>query len=218
MFLRNWLLSGLTVAALFFCAAAKCDLLDDLSHKLDLVEKRYWNAVNMDHDKGYYTQTCDLLHDLERSGRQLQTLVSRTKQKNLRECNLTPSIARINSLFFNRLSRNVTGHYKFNFETTSLDDYENEHKKIVSRKGEQASFPTLATVDMDNYEKWLTDICSKNLDKYSWSSSKKKRGQDKPLEEVVGQYFSALLELRMTIVQLRQSYKGKFEIKKERQR
>jgi hypothetical protein len=222
----------------FSCSLLRADLLDDVSRQLDLMESDYWPAQrsNGDYHRAVQRRLDKLKSDVYRIWHQM---------RKVRKHNLVKFDVALNALSanFGKLKPSVVQAFYFSFKKTSMSDYTREFRKLAKDKAEQAEseensdkkrskrrsvkvFPTLANVDMIEYERWLAERISENLNTFTSRNSRffrntpssRKSGKrdtrrykgfssDEHLKVhgCVTQYLNAIKEIRMGLVKARQS-------------
>ncbi|MBR2373312.1 MAG: hypothetical protein IKA87_03680 [Lentisphaeria bacterium] len=71
--------------------------------------------------------------------------------------------------------------------------------------------PTLANVDLVEYERWLADITSENADKFQRTKNNGTRSEVERMNTMVSEYFTAIRMLRIALVKIRQNTKIEFK-------
>ena len=118
------------------------------------------------------------------------------------------------------------------FKGTAMRNYTKEHKALymekAARQEEKESAekkdkkskksrrvivprPTLANVDLVEYERWLADITSENADKFQRTKNNGTRSEVERMNTMVSEYFTAIRMLRIALVKIRQNTKIEFK-------
>ena len=110
------------------------------------------------------------------------------------------------------LCRRLASSYTFRLKETSMTEYEKTFRRSRSRRGGRSRRdeppPTLATVDIEEYSRWLADVYEDNLSRVSRRKGERNAGQDDTLREKLAAYCSAVRTLRIALVTLRQKGQG----------
>lgn len=209
------------------CTLVRADLLDDVSRQLDLLEKEYWRSQ--------YSATGDYREGVER---RLRTLVANVNKitNQLRKTG-KHRIADINSPMgtllgnYGRIKPATIKRFSLTFSGTSMRDYTREFRSLLrdkeeaeARKNEQEGkkvkkersssrrlSPTLANVDLIEYERWVAEVVASNMDKFV---SKKNNGSDSERDKMNDQvsiYLTAVKNIRIGLVKIRQQTKQEFK-------
>lgn len=183
-------------------APATPDLLVTLSRQLNRLESRYWAAVVMDQDGEFHKETRDLIRDTVSTGRQIQTLLSKSDYKGV--ANITPSLSTLQKVFDEaRIKQDKK--WRLSLKETSMSEYARRFRQLPENKGKGSKiYPTLANVNIVDYELWLDDITVDNLKKVRVGSTPEAIRDNAPTRERVGQYAEAIKKLRIAMVKLRQ--------------
>ncbi len=198
--MRKIFLIGL-IAVLAVPTVLRADRLDDLEAKLDRLETRFWVALGMAASSAYNRETESLLFSMVAEARDIQTILSHARYRDAGNLStLAVALERV----FSDVDRQVAASYRFRFEKTSMREFQREYRRSLSREGKRdRALPTLATAPIDDYENWLHEVCTDNLDKFS-SRRSVSAVQEREFERLVAQYFDTLTSLRMALVKLRQ--------------
>jgi hypothetical protein len=223
----------------FSCTLLRADLLDDVSRQLDLMEGDYWLAQRSsdgDYHRAVQRRLDKLKNDVYRIWNQM---------RRVRKHDLVKFDVALNALSgnFGKLKPSVVQAFYFSFKKTSMSDYTREFRKLAKEKEEQAEseesdgkkrskrrstkvFPTLANVDVIEYERWLAERVSENLNTFTSRNSRffrntpssRKSGKRETrryrgfssdehmkVHNYVTQYLTAIKELRLGLVKARQS-------------
>lgn len=203
-------LAAVLLAGLLLPPAARAaDRLDRIAADLDRIELRFWRAAGMAPDENYYRETAELLDRLETNGRDVQRILTRARFSHLP--NMSEPTAELR-LLFQSLSRRLASSYTFRLKETSMTEYEKTFRRSRSRRGGRSRRdeppPTLATVDIEEYSRWLADVYEDNLSRVSRRKGERNAGQDDTLREKLAAYCSAVRTLRIALVTLRQKGQG----------
>ena len=222
----------------FSCTLLRADLLDDVSRQIDLLESDYWLAQRSsdgDYNRAVRKRLDKLRSDVFRIWNQM---------RKVRKHSLAKFDVALNALSenFGKLKPSVVQAFYFSFKKTNMSEYTREFRKLAKDKEEQAEsedksgkkrsgrrsakvFPTLSNVDMIEYERWLAERISENLDTFvsrnsrffrNTPSSRKSGRRDTKrykgfssdehlkVHSSVSQYLTAIKELRLGLVKARQ--------------
>ena len=142
------------------------DLIDRLETLLDKLEPRFWTALGMAPDSSGYREAREMVLEVGSTGRRIQQLVTRSGNRELP--NITGELVSLQNLF-TQTRRSQAQSYRYRFELTGMAQYEREFRRLASQRGEKLprnAKPTLENVSYDDYADWLTEICSRNLDRF----------------------------------------------------
>ena len=71
--------------------------------------------------------------------------------------------------------------------------------------------PTLANVDLIEYERWLAEVCSGNAEKFQRSKNNGSKSEAEKMNNLVGEYFTAVRKLRIGLAKIRQNTNIEFK-------
>ena len=208
------------------CTLVRADLLDDVSRQLDLLEKEYWRSQ--------YSSSGEYREGVERRLRTLVATVNKVSNQ-LRKAG-KHKIADINSPMgtllgnYGRVKPATIKRFSLNFSSTSMRDYtrefrswlrdkeeaearknEKEGKPVKKERNSRRISPTLANVDLIEYERWVAEIVAANMDKFI---SRKNNGSDSERDKMNDQvsiYLTAVKNIRIGLVKIRQQTKLEFK-------
>ena len=212
---------------LFCCTLVRADLLDDVSRQLDLLEKEYWRSQ--------YSSTGDYREGVERRLRALVANVNKISSQ-LRKAG-KHRVADITSPMgtllgnYGRIKPATIKRFSLSFSGTSMRDYTREFRSLLrdkeeaeARKNEKEGkkvkkersasrrlSPTLANVDLIEYERWVAEVVASNMDKFI---GKKNNGSDSERDKMNDQvsiYLTAVKNIRIGLVKIRQQTKLEFK-------
>ena len=212
---------------LFCCTLVRADLLDDVSRQLDLLEKEYWRSQ--------YSSTGDYREGVERRLRALVANVNKISSQ-LRKAG-KHRVADITSPMgtllgnYGRIKPATIKRFSLSFSGTSMRDYTREFRSLLRDKEEAEArknakegkkvkkersasrrlSPTLANVDLIEYERWVAEVVASNMDKFI---SKKNNGSDSERDKMndqVSVYLTAVKNIRIGLVKIRQQTKLEFK-------
>ena len=216
------------ILLLFFCCTlVRADLLDDVSRQLDLLEKEYWRSQ--------YSSTGDYREGVERRLRALVANVNKISSQ-LRKAG-KHRVADITSPMgtllgnYGRIKPATIKRFSLSFSGTSMRDYTREFRSLLrdkeeaeARKNEKEGkkvkkersasrrlSPTLANVDLIEYERWVAEVVASNMDKFI---GKKNNGSDSERDKMndqVSVYLTAVKNIRIGLVKIRQQTKLEFK-------
>ena len=185
------------------------DLIDRLETLLDKLEPRFWTALGMAPDSSGYREAREMVLEVGSTGRRIQQLVTRSGNRELP--NITGELVSLQNLF-TQTRRSQAQSYRYRFELTGMAQYEREFRRLASQRGEKLprnAKPTLENVSYDDYADWLTEICSRNLDRfYRIRNSRGDRQddrQDDNMREKIDAFFNDYRTIRLGLVKLRRS-------------
>ena len=217
---------------LLLCCASwlRADLLDDVARELDLLEKSYWRSQHS--ASGEYRSGVEKrLQSMADKVGKIQNLLRRNRLQHIADLN-TPA----NSLLMSYGKGRIATIKRFNltFRGTSMRDYTKEFRTLLAEKenlkaeqeaekdksGKKAKrprsrarkeSPRLDNVDIVEYERWLAETISANMDSFL---SKKHNGSDSEfarVNDMVSSYLSSIKKLRIGLVKVRQKTKLEFK-------
>lgn len=203
----------LRTAVLLSCVAAlplvAADRLDRIEADLDRIEQRFWRAAGMSPDEPYHQETAELLNQLELNGRDVQRVLSRARFDHMP--NMSEPTAQLRNLF-QSITRRQASSYYFRLKGTGMAEYGKNFRRSRSRRSgksrREEPAPTLATVDPEEYSRWLAEVCEENMSRFSRRKGERNSGQDDTLRERLAEYCSAIQTLRSALVTLRQKGQG----------
>ena len=221
----------------FSCTLLRADLLDNVSRQIDLLEGDYWLAQRSS-DGEYNRAVRKRLDKLRSDVFRIWNQMRRVRKHSLAKFDVALNALSEN---FGKLKPSVVQGFSFSFKKTAMSDYTREFRKLAKDKEEQAAsenpngkkrsssrsakvFPTLSNVDMIEYERWLAERISENMDIFisrnsrffrktpasrnSGKSNRRYKGfssnEHLKVHESVSQYLTAIKELRLGLVKARQ--------------
>lgn len=217
----------------------RADLLDDVSRQLDLLEKEYWLAMRTT-SGDFHNSVQKHVSGLKKNTYKIIDVLRRTRKHNLVQLDQAINIISGNFERF-RLRPAVISRFRFDFLKTSMSDYAPEFRRLLKdkelaeaqedgTKGKRAKrnlrgvYPTLKTVDLIEYERWLAERLAANMEKFkknnahafsNGKSSRRYRGYSNNeaefMHHCVGEYLRAINVLRMGLVKIRQQTKTEFK-------
>ena len=224
------------LVTLFFCAALRADLLDDVARQLDLLEKEYWIAQRSS-DGEYHRAVKNRLGKFKANVGRIFTQLQKLRKHHRYHLDEALNVLCGN---FGRIKPSVVQAFKFNMKSTSMSEYtrdfreflqekdekteeENDKKNRRSRKRYRKMYPNLSNVDLVEYERWLADRIAANLDSFAksnsrfWNSRSKTRyrgfasNEAEKVHNYVSLYQDAIKKIRLDLVKARQQIKMEFK-------
>lgn len=200
------------------------DLLEETAAIVDILERDYWlSQRNASGDYRNHTEARikKLVNNINRIQHQLMA-------RNLgRIADLTGPAMTLSSNY-GAIRPETVKRFTLRFKTTSLRDYTKEFKQLWKEKeaaknseGEPAPAakgrksppkkrnapapkPTLANVDLIEYERWLAEVCSTNVENFQRVKSNGSRSEVNRMSDAVSEYFTAIRKLRIGLAKVRQ--------------
>ena len=201
------------------------DLLDETAAIVDILERDYW--LSQQNASGEYRNHTEsrikkLVNNINRIQRQLNA-----KGKG-RIADLTGPAMTLSSNYGAVRSETIRRFKLSGFKKTSMDQYSREFKqwwkeKEAAKNSEEESAPaakgkksrpkrrnvtapkpTLANVDLIEYERWLAEICSTNVEKFQTVKNNGNRSENNRVSDMVSEYFTAIRKLRIGLAKVRQ--------------
>lgn len=200
------------------------DLLEDTSSTLDILERDYWlSQRNASGDYRNHTEARikRLVNNINRIQHQLMA------RNQGRVAELTGPAMTLSSNY-GAIRPETVKRFSLRFKTTSLRDYTKEFKQLwkekedaknkeeqsaAPAKGKKSSHrrrnatppkPTLANVDLIEYERWLAEVCSTNVENFQRIKSNGSRSENNKMSDAVSEYFTAVRKLRIGLAKIRQ--------------
>ena len=201
------------------------DLLDETAAIVDILERDYWlsqRSASGDYRNHTEARVKKLVNNINRIQHQLMA-------KNLgRNADLTGPAMTLSSNY-GALRSETIKRFTLRFKTTSMRDYTREFKQLwkekeaaknkddqpaASAKGKKSPpkkrnatppKPTLANVDLIEYERWLAEICSTNVENFQRVKSNGSRSENNRMSDMVSEYFTAIRKLRVGLAKVRQT-------------
>ena len=200
------------------------DLLEDTSSTLDILERDYWlSQRNASGDYRNHTEARikRLVNNINRIQHQLMA------RNQGRVAELTGPAMTLSSNY-GAIRPETVKRFSLRFKTTSLRDYTKEFKQLwkekedaknkeeqsaAPAKGKKSSHrrrnatppkPTLANVDLIEYERWLAEVCSTNVENFQRTKSNGSRSENNKMSDAVSEYFTAVRKLRIGLAKIRQ--------------
>ena len=207
----------------------KADLLDEVSRQLDLIEKVYWRS-QYSKDGEYRRSVEKRLHKFVAAVNRVSSIQRSKGKMRVADIN-TPA-----GTLYNRYGRakvSTIKRFSFTFRGTSMRDYEREFRQYLKEKAESeaaaeetkgkskkrtrsrvsAVRPTLANVDLVEYERWIAEVTAGNMDKFLNLKNNGSESERNKMNDAVNEYMSAVQKIRIGLVKLRQQTKIEFKEK-----
>ena len=201
------------------------DLLDETAGIVDVLERDYW--LSQQNSTGDYRNLTEskikkLVNNINRIQRQLNA-----KGKG-RIADLTGPAMTLSGNYGAVRSETIKRFKLSGFKKTSMDQYSKEFKQwwkekeaaknsaeepAPAAKGRKSSSrrrnvtppkPTLANVDLIEYERWLAEVCSTNVEKFQTNKNNGNRSENNRMSDMVSEYFTAIRKLRIGLAKIRQ--------------
>ncbi len=183
---------------------AKADQLDTMLSRLDRLERMFWKALPMRSDTDYHKETTQLLSDTVTSAREIQTIAARAGSS---QPNLTAEMHKIRMIFDNT-EPFAAENYRFNFQFTSLRDYEKQFYRDNPALRKKKEKPTMANINLADYERWLDEIVADNGKRVRRLGGKSGTGAgaktDERMKAQTISFFQAVSKIRLTLARYRQ--------------
>lgn len=216
------------------CTMVRADLLDNVARQLDIIEKEYWLAQRQQASLFRERVTANLVKlrsDIGRIDMQLR------RYGKLRVVNFSSGINALQANF-SVLTPTVVQAFYFTFKGTGMSDYTKEFRALHKEKMEKAEaeegegkkrpkkrsvkvYPNLKNVDLVEYERWLSERMTENLEKFvsrnsrffrnNVTTGKKRRSykgfssnEHEKVHNCVSEYLVAIKEIRLGLVKARQ--------------
>ena len=220
--------TALLLLFLVFSSALRADLLDDVSRQLDLLEKEYWRSQ--------YSSTGDYRAGVEKRLRAMVSNINRISNllRKARLHRLTDLSSPVGVLLGNygKVRPATIKRFSLTFSGTSMRDYTREYrsflrekedleaekeskeegsKKKRSRSTARRAVPTLANVDMIEYERWLSQVVASNMDKFLGKRNNGSDSERDKMNDMVSVYLTAVKNIRIGLVKIRQQTKIEFK-------
>ena len=218
------ILTAVCLLGALLLSGADADLLDETAAIMDILEKDYWlSQRNISGDYRNHTEARvgKLRNNINRIQHQLNA-----KGKG-RIADLTGPAMTLSSKY-GSLRPETVKRFTLRFKTTSMRDYTKEFKQLwkekeaaknneeqpaAPAKGKKSSpkkrnapppKPTLANVDLIEYERWLAEICSANVENFQRVKNNGSRSENNLMSDMVSEYFTAIRKLRIGLAKVRQ--------------
>lgn len=221
----------LALLLLVFCVGLRADLLDDVARQLDLMEKEYWRSQYSDtgeYREGVEKRLRAMVANIHRISNQLR----RIRQHRIADIS-SPAVTLLSN--YGKVRPSTIKRFSLVFEGTAMRDYTKEYRLYVKEKEEQKAagenadegkkgrksrrsrsrsrriMPTLANVDLIEYERWLAEIVAHNMDKFI---NKRNNGSDSERDKMndqVSVYLTSVKNIRLGLVKIRQQTKVQFK-------
>lgn len=212
------------------CSFLRADLLDDVSRQLDLLEEEYWLSQ--------YSQEGEYRDNVEKRLRDLAGKVNRIvmQLRKARQLRVADIASPANSLVgeFGKIRAATIKRFNFSFSGTSMRDYTRSYRAYVreqealkaeeaeksekgtkrkrrSRSRASRAVPTLANVDIVEYERWLAEQIAANMDKFLSRKNNGNSSERSKVNDAVNTYMTAIKNFRISLVKIRQQTKIKFQ-------
>ena len=216
------ILTTLCLLGAFLLSGA--DLLEETAAIVDILERDYW--LSQRNGSGDYRNHTEarikkLVNNINRIQHQLMA------KGQGRLADLTGPAMTLSSNY-GAIRPETVKRFTLRFKTTSLRDYTKEFKQLWKEKeaaknseGESAPAakgkkspprkrnatppkPTLANVDLIEYERWLAEVCSTNVENFQRVKSNGSRSENNRMSDTVSEYFTAIRKLRIGLAKVRQ--------------
>ena len=206
------------------CLLSGADLLEETAAIVDILERDYWlSQRNASGDYRNHTEARikKLVNNINRIQHQLMA------RNQGRLADLTGPAMTLSSNYGSLRSETVK-RFTLRFKTTSMRDYAKEFRQLwkekedAKNKEEQSAAPakgkksppkkrnatppkpTLANVDLIEYERWLAEVCSTNVENFQRVKSNGSRSENNRMGDMVSEYFTAIRKLRIGLAKVRQ--------------
>ena len=218
----------LSAAAIFlFSFILRADLLEDTERILDILERDYW--ISQRNTEGDYRKNTEKrLQSLINNVNRIQRTLNMAGKKNIADITTPASTLQRN---YGVVKVSSLKRFSFRFKYTAMRNYAKEHKKIFQEKAAlqaeedsenskgkknkrrriTAPAPTLANVDLIEYERWLADMTSGNAEKFHNLKNNGSRSEVEKMNVLVSEYFTAINQLRFGLAKIRQKTKLNFK-------
>ena len=200
------------------------DLLEETAAIVDILERDYWlSQRNASGDYRNHTEARikKLVNNINRIQHQLMA------RNQGRLADLTGPAMTLSSNYGSLRSETVK-RFTLRFKTTSMRDYAKEFRQLwkekeAAKNNEEQSAapakgkksppkkrnatppkPTLANVDLIEYERWLAEVCSTNVENFQRVKSNGSRSENNRMGDMVSEYFTAIRKLRIGLAKVRQ--------------
>jgi len=200
------------------------DLLEETAAIVDILERDYWlsqRSASGDYRNHTEARVKKLVNNINRIQHQLMA------KGQGRLADLTGPAMTLSSNY-GAIRPETVKRFTLRFKTTSLRDYTKEFKQLWKEKeaaknseGEPAPAakgrksppkkrnapapkPTLANVDLIEYERWLAEVCSTNVENFQRVKSNGSRSEVNRMSDAVSEYFTAIRKLRIGLAKVRQ--------------
>lgn len=222
--------TALLLLVFAFSVVLRADLLDDVSRQLDLLEKEYWRSQ--------YSSSGDYRTGVENRLRSMIANINRISNR-LRQARLhrlvdlsTPAGTLIG--YYGKVRPATIKRFSLTFSGTSMRDYTREYraflrekedlaaekesaagsdrqKKKRTRSSARRAVPTLANVDIIEYERWLSQVVASNMDKFLGKRNNGSDSERDKMNNMVSVYLTAVKDIRLGLVKIRQKTKMEFK-------
>ena len=220
----------LSIAVLFCCGSwLKADLLDDVSRQLDQLEKEYWRS-QYSSDGEYRRNYERRLHKFVAKVNRISSLLRSNGKMRVADI---ASPAGILYIRYGKMKTATIRRFSLSFNGTSMRDYTREFRRYLKEKEEteeareeangkrkkrsrsRASVlrPTLANVDLVEYERWIAEVTAGNMDKFLSKKNNGSESECNKMNDAVSEYMTAVQKIRIGLVKIRQQTKIQFKEK-----
>lgn len=216
------LLSAICFLGAFLLSGA--DLLEETAAIVDILERDYWlSQRNASGDYRNHTEARlkKLVNNINRIQHQLMA------KNQGRVADLTGPAMTLSSNY-GAIRTETVKRFTLRFKTTSMREYTKEFRQLwkekedAKNKEEQSASPakgkksppkkrraappkpTLANVDLIEYERWLAEICSTNVENFQRVKNNGSRSENSKMSDAVSEYFTAVRKLRIGLAKARQ--------------
>ncbi len=206
------------------CLLSGADLLEETAAIVDILERDYWlSQRNASGDYRNHTEARikKLVNNINRIQHQLMA------RNQGRLADLTGPAMTLSSNYGSLRSETVK-RFTLRFKTTSMRDYAKEFRQLwkekeAAKNNEEQSAapakgkksppkkrnatppkPTLANVDLIEYERWLAEVCSTNVENFQRVKSNGSRSENNRMGDMVSEYFTAIRKIRIGLAKVRQ--------------
>lgn len=224
-------ISSIAVLLLFCGSLLKADLLDDASRQLDQLEKEYWRSQYS--NDGEYRRNYDRrLHSFVAKVNRISRIL-RSKGK-MRVADIATPAGALYSRY-GKMKMATIRRFSLVFNGTSMRDYTREFRKYLREKEETEAAneaakeetkgkkkkrsrsrvsslrPTLANVNLVEYERWIAEVTAENMDKFLSRKNNGTESERNKMNDAVSEYMTAIQKIRIGLVKIRQQVKIEFK-------
>ena len=126
------------LVTLFFCAALRADLLDDVARQLDLLEKEYWIAQRSS-DGEYHRAVRNRLGKFKANVGRIFTQLQKLRKHHRYHLDEALNVLCNN---FGRIKPSVVQAFRFNMKSTSMSEYTRDFREFLQEKDEKTDHIT----------------------------------------------------------------------------
>lgn len=209
-------------ALLLSVSALQADLLEDTARMLDILERDYW--ISQRNTEGDYRKNTEKrLRAISNNVNRIQRTLNINRKSNIADLTTPANILQRN---YGIMKVSSIKRFSFRFKNTAMRNYSRIHKKLFQAKAAEETdndtsskkkkgkrrriavpSPTLANVDLIEYERWLADITSENAEKFQNKKNNGSKSEVERMNVLVSEYFTAIRLLRLGLAKLRQQTK-----------